>query len=80
MIRRIGFVILGLASVILLVAVAAAWFVSRMDVRSRVESLASARLGRAVRIEPLAATIDAMISDTAAYAAHAAHHGPAPAS
>jgi predicted DsbA family dithiol-disulfide isomerase len=31
-----------------------------------------------VRIEPLAATIDAMISDTAAYAAHAAHHGTPP--
>jgi predicted DsbA family dithiol-disulfide isomerase len=29
-----------------------------------------------VRIEPLAATIDSMLSDTAAYAAHAAHHGP----
>jgi predicted DsbA family dithiol-disulfide isomerase len=32
-----------------------------------------------VRIEPLAATLDAMLSDTAAYAAHAAHHGPPPA-
>ncbi len=32
-----------------------------------------------VRIEPLVATIDAMLSDTAAYAAHAAHHGPPPA-
>lgn len=31
-----------------------------------------------VRIEPLAATIDAMLSDVAAYAAHAAHHGKAP--
>jgi len=31
-----------------------------------------------VRIEPLAATIDAMLADTAAYAAHAAHHGPVP--
>jgi hypothetical protein len=31
-----------------------------------------------VRIEPLAATIDAMLSDTAAYAAHAAHHGNPP--
>jgi predicted DsbA family dithiol-disulfide isomerase len=31
-----------------------------------------------VRLEPLAATIDAMLGDTAAYAAHAAHHGPAP--
>ena len=31
-----------------------------------------------VRIEPLAATIDAMISDTAAYAAHKAHHGETP--
>jgi predicted DsbA family dithiol-disulfide isomerase len=31
-----------------------------------------------VRIEPLAAAIDAMLSDTAAYAAHAAHHGAAP--
>ncbi len=29
-----------------------------------------------VRLEPLAATIDAMLSDTAAYAAHAAHHKP----
>lgn len=32
-----------------------------------------------VRLEPLAATIDAMLADTAAYAAHAAHHGPPPA-
>lgn len=31
-----------------------------------------------VRIEPLAATIDAMLRDTAAYAAHATHHGVAP--
>ncbi len=31
-----------------------------------------------VRFEPIAATIDAMLSDTAAYAAHAAHYGPPP--
>lgn len=31
-----------------------------------------------VRIEPLAATIDAMLADTSAYAAHAAHHGAPP--
>ena len=31
-----------------------------------------------VRIEPLAAAIEAMLSDTAAYAAHAAHFGPPP--
>jgi predicted DsbA family dithiol-disulfide isomerase len=31
-----------------------------------------------VRIEPLAATIEAMLSDTASYAAHAAHHGSPP--
>lgn len=31
-----------------------------------------------VRIEPLAATIESMLSDTAAYAAHAAHHGQPP--
>lgn len=31
-----------------------------------------------VRIEPLAAAIDAMLSDAAAYAAHQAHHGPPP--
>jgi predicted DsbA family dithiol-disulfide isomerase len=31
-----------------------------------------------VRIEPLAATIDAMLADTQAYAAHAAHHGSPP--
>jgi len=31
-----------------------------------------------VRIEPLAAAIESMISDTAAYAAHAAHHGSPP--
>jgi predicted DsbA family dithiol-disulfide isomerase len=31
-----------------------------------------------VRLEPLVATIDAMLADTAAYAAHAAHHGPMP--
>jgi predicted DsbA family dithiol-disulfide isomerase len=33
-----------------------------------------------VRIEPIAAAIDAMLSDTAAYASHAAHHGPPPKS
>jgi predicted DsbA family dithiol-disulfide isomerase len=33
-----------------------------------------------VRIEPLAATIEAMLADTQAYAAHAAHHPPAPKS
>jgi predicted DsbA family dithiol-disulfide isomerase len=32
-----------------------------------------------VRLEPLAATIDAMLADTAAYAAHAAHFGKPPA-
>jgi len=31
-----------------------------------------------VRAEPIAATIDAMLSDTAAYAAHAVHFGPLP--
>jgi len=31
-----------------------------------------------VRLEPLAATIDAMLADTAAYAAHKAHHGVPP--
>jgi len=31
-----------------------------------------------VSAEPLAALLDAMLSDTAAYAAHAAHHGPPP--
>lgn len=31
-----------------------------------------------VRREPLVATIEAMLADTAAYAAHAAHHGPSP--
>jgi predicted DsbA family dithiol-disulfide isomerase len=31
-----------------------------------------------VRLEPLAATIDAMLADTAAYAAHKVHHGDAP--
>ncbi len=31
-----------------------------------------------VRLAPLAATIDAMLADTAAYAAHKAHHGPPP--
>jgi predicted DsbA family dithiol-disulfide isomerase len=31
-----------------------------------------------VRLEPLAATIDAMLADTAAYAAHKAHHGGPP--
>ncbi len=33
-----------------------------------------------VRLEPLAATIEAMLADTAAYAAHAAHHGGPPKS
>lgn len=32
-----------------------------------------------VRLEPLAATIDAMLADANAYAAHAAHHGKVPA-
>jgi predicted DsbA family dithiol-disulfide isomerase len=32
-----------------------------------------------VRIEPLAAAIDAMLDDTNAYASHAAHHGSPPA-
>ena len=32
-----------------------------------------------VRIEPLAATIEAMLADAAAYSAHAAHHGKPPA-
>lgn len=32
-----------------------------------------------VRLEPLATTIDAMLADTAAYAAHAVHHGKPPA-
>lgn len=31
-----------------------------------------------VRIEPIASTIDAMIADAAAYAAHLAHHGKPP--
>ena len=31
-----------------------------------------------VRLAPLAATIDAMLADTAAYAAHAVHHGGGP--
>ena len=31
-----------------------------------------------VRLEPLVATIDAMLADTAAYAAHAIHHGKSP--
>jgi predicted DsbA family dithiol-disulfide isomerase len=31
-----------------------------------------------VRLEPLTATIDAMLADTAAYAAHAAHHPASP--
>jgi predicted DsbA family dithiol-disulfide isomerase len=31
-----------------------------------------------VRLEPLVATIEAMLADTAAYAAHAAHHGKPP--
>jgi predicted DsbA family dithiol-disulfide isomerase len=31
-----------------------------------------------VRLEPLVATIDAMLADTAAYAAHQAHHGTPP--
>ena len=32
-----------------------------------------------VRLPPLAATLDAMLADTAAYAAHAVHHGGVPA-
>lgn len=31
-----------------------------------------------VRLEPLVATLDAMLADTAAYAAHKVHFGPAP--
>jgi predicted DsbA family dithiol-disulfide isomerase len=33
-----------------------------------------------VRLAPFVATIDAMMADTSAYAAHAAHHGPPPTS
>lgn len=33
-----------------------------------------------VRLEPLTAAIDAMLADTAAYAAHKAHHGGVPSS
>lgn len=33
-----------------------------------------------VTVEPLAAAIEAMLADTAAYAAHAAHHGAPPSS
>jgi predicted DsbA family dithiol-disulfide isomerase len=33
-----------------------------------------------VRLEPLTAAIDAMLADTAAYAAHKAHHGGVPGS
>ena len=33
-----------------------------------------------VRLEPFVATIDAMLADTAAYAAHATHHGKVPTS
>ncbi len=33
-----------------------------------------------VHVEPLIATIDAMLNDEAAYAAHAAHYGPVPKS
>ncbi len=33
-----------------------------------------------VTLEPLTATIDAMLSDTAAYQSYAAHHGPPPTS
>jgi hypothetical protein len=32
-----------------------------------------------IKLEPLAATLDSMIDDAAAYAAHAAHFGAAPA-
>jgi len=32
-----------------------------------------------IKLEPIAATLDSMIDDTAAYAAHAAHFGAAPA-
>lgn len=32
-----------------------------------------------VRVEPLAATIEAMLADCAGYAAHRVHHGPVPA-
>jgi hypothetical protein len=32
-----------------------------------------------VKLEPIAATLDSMIEDTAAYAAHAAHFGAPPA-
>jgi len=31
-----------------------------------------------VRIEPLIATVDAMLADTAAYASHKAHYGNPP--
>ncbi len=54
MIRRIGFLILGLLGAAILALGVAAIVLSRMDWRPRIESLVSARLGRPLTIEGFA--------------------------
>ena len=50
MIRRVGVVLLGLLGLIVVAAIAAILFITQIDLRSRVEGLASARLGRPVKV------------------------------
>lgn len=54
MVRRIGFLIALLLAVVTGIGAVAAVVLVRMDMRPRIESLASARLGRAVTIQTLA--------------------------
>ena len=51
MIRRVGVVLLGLLGLIVVAATAAILFIAQIDLRPRVEGLASARLGRPVKVE-----------------------------
>ncbi len=54
MIRRVGFVLLGLLGLVFVAAIAGILFIAQIDVRSRVEGLASSRLGRPVQVDGLA--------------------------
>jgi len=53
-IRRIGQIIFGLSGLVAVAALVVIVVVLRIDVRSKIESIASERLGRTVRIESLA--------------------------
>ena len=52
-IRRVGIALLGLLGLVIVAVIVAIMFVAQVDMRSRVESLASGRLGRPVKIEGL---------------------------